>query len=72
MPNVVTQPVSDKITRERTFEIMCQRDDKQDAFAQMVITLHDIVKKGFVGQLILNCNGSGTVSSIKVIETQKV
>jgi hypothetical protein len=65
------QPVSDRLTRERVFELVCKRQDGKDALAQMVLTLHGIIKKGFIGRIELNCNGSGNVSSIKVTETSK-
>lgn len=71
MGNATNSPVSDRIIRERTFEIISMRDDKKDALGQLVITLDQILKKGFVGQIILNCNGSGAVSSIQVKETTK-
>lgn len=63
-------PVSDKITRERTFEVLAKRLDKKDAIAQLVITMEEVLTDKFCGQIILNCNGGG-VNSIQVKETRK-
>lgn len=65
------QPVSDRITRERTYEVISKRLDKKDALGQVAITLEDVLVPGFVGQIILNCNG-GNVNSIQVKESKRV
>lgn len=64
-------PVSDRVTRERTFEVISKRLDKKDAIAQMVITLNDVLTPAFVGQIVLNCNG-GAVNSIQVREVKRI
>ncbi len=71
MDQVTTVPVSDRITRERTYEIVQMRTDKKDAFAQLIITLWGIMTGKFTGTIVMNCS-QGSVNNIKVTESRKV
>lgn len=70
--DITNTPTSDRITRERTFTIVVSRDDRKDALAQLAITIDELVQKGFTGKIILNCNGSGVVDSVQVLESHKM
>lgn len=65
------RPVSDKVIRERTFEILGDREDKKDMVGQVTITLQQLLCNGFVGQITLNCS-NGRVNSVQVKETKRV
>lgn len=72
MPDVTNQVVSDRIVRERTFNIVHLRKDGRDALAQIMLTLHQIMEEGkFTGQVMVNFS-QGSPNNMQVKETQKV
>lgn len=71
MSTIGNTPISDRISRERIYEIVSLREDKKDAFAQLVITLWDLLSGKFTGKITLNCS-QGSISNIQVSESRKV
>lgn len=70
MAEVSNIPLSDRITRERTFQIA--RGHGDDAFHQIILTLDQLLSdEKFTGQVVLHCS-QGTVNSITAAQTQKV
>jgi len=72
-PSVINTAVTDRIIRERTFPIVQLRGDRKDAYAQILITLEQILSEGdkFTGQLMINVT-QGTLANLQVKESQKV
>lgn len=69
--DVTTVPISDRITRERTYDIVQSRIDRKDAIGQLVLTLLGLMNDKFTGRIVINCS-QGSVNTIQVTESQKV
>lgn len=71
VPVITNTPISDRIIRERTFDIAHLRADRKDALAQIVITIDELLKEGFTGQIHINCS-QGKVNNVQASQSQKI
>lgn len=64
---------SDKIVRRRSFEISQLREDRKDAYAQLIITLQGLLEENprFTGQFSVNINCGG-INRVIVEESANV
>ena len=69
VPKAVTNRViSDKVVRERTFEITQGRTDRRDAIAQLLITVDQVLGTGFTGCIEVHCT-QGRINNVKTKES---
>ena len=71
VPSITSRPVSERITRHRTYTIIQTRSDFHDALAQFAVLLKQLHDDAFSGSLTLHF-GQGTVNHVEAIESQKV
>lgn len=67
---VINTPISDKIVRERMFEITGDREDKKDIHAIVVLTLKQLMDAKTTGQVVLNFN-QGHIANMVLKETRR-
>ena len=71
MIDITNTPTVERITRERTFELLNLRGDKLDFMAQLLITLDQLRFERFTGQIVLHCS-QGTITSAVASDSQKL
>lgn len=71
MTSIATnKPVSDKVIRERTFEVTGSREDKKDIQGVIALTIQQLMEAKTTGQVILNFN-QGHVASMILKESRR-
>lgn len=70
LPLVHHKPISEKLTRERTFALIQHRPDFLDVVGQFVLVLGQLHAEQFTGSWTINFN-QGSVTNTKTIETTK-
>ena len=63
--------ISDKVVRERTFEIIQLRGDRKDVMGQLAVTIDKLLADGFTGCIEIHCS-QGRVNNVKARESQRL
>jgi len=71
MSAIQSRPSSDRIVRERVFDVIRLRDDGKDAEAQLIVITKQLVDEKFTGSMTINF-GQGGINSVHVKESRKV
>lgn len=71
LPGIEVRPTSEKMSRERTYDLKGMRSDKIDLSGQLAITVLQLVEEGFIGQIIINC-GPGGITNVTAKEFQRI
>ncbi len=71
MSTVLTNPTSDRITREREFRPVHMRQDRKDLMAQILVTLGQLLDEKVEGNVIITLS-PGRILDIKVREVQRL
>lgn len=69
--NILTTPISESVSRKRTFTLAQLRADYRDAQTQFIVLLTQLHDEKFTGNLTLHFN-CGTVCAVETIDSQKI
>jgi hypothetical protein len=68
---ILTKPMSEHISRKRTYSLAQLRDDFHDAQTQFVVLITQLHEENFTGSLQLNFN-NGRICNVETTEKQRV
>ena len=68
---ILTTPISESLTRKRTFSLAALRSDFRDAQTQFLVLITQLHEEGFTGSLQLNWS-DGRIVNVETIEKQRL
>lgn len=69
--NILTNPVSESVSRHRKFTMAQLRTDYRDAQTQLVVLLTQLHEEKFTGALSFHF-ANGTVCMVETVDSQKI